>query len=271
MLPARCPGRADRSRIRTSSGLPIHAGWVHIAELVAACRVRAGQDVLDVACGTGNVALRAAAAGARVTACDLTPENFPAGIREADRRGLAIDWVEGDVEALPFPDKSFDQVCSSVGAMWAPGHHAVAAELVRVCRPGGTIGMVTFAAGGLIEDFLAVLDGYPPPPAPWADPPVRWGDEQYVRSLFGDRIDHLTWSTGTYLERIPGGPAGYRDFYKQTFGPVVATFDALAGDKVRAAELDDRFLRFAERFNRGRPGGDAELLFEHVVLTAKRH
>ena len=244
--------------------------WGLGAELVRACDVRAGQDVLDVACGTGNTALRAAAAGARVIACDLTPENFPSGIREADRLGLAVDWMEADAEALPFPDASFDVVCSSVGAMWAPDHRAVADELVRVCRPGGTIGMVTFAAGGLIEDFLAVFDGYAPPPPSWADPPARWGDLAHVGRLFGDRVDTLTWSTGSYVERVAGGPAGYCDFYRQTFGPVVAAYRALADEPERAAELDRRFLRFAERANRGRPGGDAELAFGYVVITARR-
>lgn len=244
--------------------------WGLGAELVSACDVRAGQNVLDTACGSGSVALRAAATGARVTAVDLTSANFPAGVRQARRGGLTIDWVEADVEALPFPDVSFDVVCSCLGAMWAPDHRAVADEMVRVCRPGGTIGMVTFAADGLIADFLSVFDGFAPDPPPWSDPPTRWGDPAHVRALFGDRVDALTWTSGSYVERVAGGPADYCRFYQQTFGPVVATYESLAGEPERAAELDRRFLRFAERADRGHPGGDAELAYDYVVITARR-
>lgn len=244
--------------------------WELGAVLVDSCDVRAGLDVLDIACGTGNTALRAATAGARVVACDLTPENFPAGIRDSARRGLTIDWVPGDAEDLPFPDKSFDVVCSSVGAMWSPDHQAVADEFVRVCRPGGRIGMINFATGGLIDDFLAVFDGYSPPAPPWADPPGLWGDRDHLVRLFGERVGDLTITHARYTERVPGGPAGYCEFYKQTFGPVVATYRALAAQPERIAELDRRFLRFAEDANHGRPGGDAELSFDYVVVTARR-
>src|SRR5919108_1638190 len=109
--------------------------------LVDACEIAAGQPVLDVAAGTGNVAIRAAEAGAVVVASDLTPENFAAGRREARAHGVEVEWVEADAEALPFGDGEFDAVTSSVGAIFAPHHQAVADELLRVCRPGGTIGM----------------------------------------------------------------------------------------------------------------------------------
>lgn len=242
--------------------------WDLGAELVSPAHIQAGQDVLDVACGTGNTALRAAAAGARVVACDLTPENFPPGQREAERLGLAIRWVEGDCEDLPFPDASFDVVASSVGAMWAPDHRQVANELLRVCRPGGTIAMINFAAGGLIEQFLAVFDGFGPPPG--ALSPVLWGDESHVRGLFGDRVELLEVTPGVYLERVAGGPVGYCEFYRQTFGPVVAIYAGLIDQPSRRAELDWRFLEFAARADRGRPGGDAELPFEYVTVVARK-
>ena len=242
--------------------------WELGAVLVAACRIGAGDDVLDVACGTGNTALRAAEAGARVVACDLTPENFPAGEREAALRGVDVRWVEGDAEALPFPDASFDVVTSSLGAMWAPDHRRVADELVRVCRPGGTIGMINFAAGGLIEEFLAVFEGYAPPPPAGALPPPLWGDEIHVRGLFGERVDRLWFTRGSYLERVPGGPAAYCRFYRETFGPVVAIYAGLTARPDRVAELDARFLDFATRANRG--NADAELSFEYVVMVARR-
>src|SRR5215468_4001156 len=142
--------------------------WHLGAELASACQIRPSDRLLDVAAGSGNVALRAAEAGAIVVASDLTPQNFAAGRRMAERAGLRIRWAEADAEDLPFADAEFDIVTSSVGAMWAPDHQRVADELVRVCRPGGTIGMINFAADGLIAGFLDTFASYAPPPPPWA-------------------------------------------------------------------------------------------------------
>ena len=122
--------------------------------LVEACGISVGQRVLDVAAGSGNVAIRAAEAGAQVVASDLTPENFEAGRREARARGVELDWVEADAEAPPFGDGEFDVVTSSFGAIFAPNHQKVADELLRVCRPGGTIGMLNFTPEGLAARLL---------------------------------------------------------------------------------------------------------------------
>jgi ubiquinone/menaquinone biosynthesis C-methylase UbiE len=131
--------------------------------------------VLDVATGTGNVAIRAAEAGAHVVASDLTPENFDAGRREAAAVGVELEWVEADAEALPFADGAFDLVTSSAGAIFAPNHQAVADELLRVCRHGGTIGMINFTPEGLAGEFFGIFGRYAPPPPPGALPPVLWG------------------------------------------------------------------------------------------------
>ncbi len=243
--------------------------WELGARLVAACGVAAGQRVLDVAAGSGNTALRAAATGARVVAADLTPENFEAGRREARRLGVAVEWVEADAEALPFGDGEFDVVTSSVGAIWAPDHRAVAGELSRVCRPGGTIGMINFTPEGLLTDFLAVFAPYMPAPPPGALPPALWGSEAHVRELLGARVDSLQMARDTYVERVPGGPRGYCDYYKRTFGPVIATYAGLSDEDERAA-LDRAFLDFATRANEGPPGGPAELRFEYLLVVARR-
>jgi SAM-dependent methyltransferase len=154
-------------------------------ELVAACGIRSGQRVLDVGAGTGNAAIEAAAIGATVTASDLTPELFEAGRRIAAERRVELDWVEGDAEALPFPDDSFDVVMSCVGAMFAPRHQAVADELVRVCRPGGVIGMINWTPEGFIGNLFATMRPYAAPLPSGATPPPRWGDEQHVRAVRG--------------------------------------------------------------------------------------
>jgi ubiquinone/menaquinone biosynthesis C-methylase UbiE len=122
--------------------------WEFGPVLVEACGVSSGQRLLDVAAGTGNVAIRAAEAGADVIALDLTPEHLEAGRRAAVSRGVELDWVEGDAQALPFADGEFDVVTSSAGAMFAPDHQTVADELLRVCRSGGTIGMINFVVEG---------------------------------------------------------------------------------------------------------------------------
>ena len=185
--------------------------WGFGPELVAACGIGPGQRVLDVAAGTGNVAIRAAEAGATVVAADLTPENFEAGRREARSRGVELEWVEADAEALPFADDAFDVVTSSVGAIFAPDHQAVADELLRVCRPGGTIGMINFLPEGVAKEFFETLAAYAPPPPPDALPPTLWGSEEHLRELFGDRLASLSLTRSSYVERSPAArPSTWR-------------------------------------------------------------
>jgi 2-polyprenyl-6-hydroxyphenyl methylase/3-demethylubiquinone-9 3-methyltransferase len=234
--------------------------------LVEACRVEPGQRVLDVASGTGNVAIRAAQAGAKVVASDLTPENFDAGRREARTQGVELDWVEADAQELPFADDAFDVVTSSFGAMFAPDHKRVADELLRVCRPGGTIGMVNFTPDGLGAEFFGLFAPYGPPP-PGPDPPVLWGSEAHVRELFGDRAA-LELTRKTYVERADT-PREYREFFKRTFGPVVAIYSALAAEPERAAALDRDFLEFATRSNQGPAGRPAEYHYEYLLVVGR--
>ena len=243
--------------------------WVLGPVVVEAAGVRPGQRVLDVACGTGNVAIRAAEAGAEVVASDLTPENFPAGRRNAQRSGVEVEWVEADAEALPFDDAEFDVVTSAVGAMFAPRHERVADELLRVCKPGGTIAMANFPPGGVAADFFAVFAPYMPPPREGDSPPLLWGREEHVRRLFGGRVSSLEMTRRSYVERA-ATPRAYRDFCKETFGPVVAVYESLAGDPARRAALDDAFLRFAEQSNRGRAGAPAEYHYEYLLVVAQK-
>ncbi len=237
--------------------------------LVDACGISPGQRVLDVAAGSGNVALRAAEAGAEVVASDLTPENLEAGSREARSRGLEIEWVEADAEALPFGEDEFDVVTSAAGAMFAPDHRAVADELLRVCRPGGTIGMINFTPEGLAAEFFGLFGRYAPPPPPGSLPPVLWGSEEHVRELFGGRVESLELNRREYVEKARGGPAEYCAFYKATFGPVAAIYASLADEPERAAALDREFLDFATRSNRAAPGSPAEYHYEYLLVVAR--
>jgi ubiquinone/menaquinone biosynthesis C-methylase UbiE len=244
--------------------------WEGGEVLVRACGISTGQRVLDVAAGTGNTAIRAAEAGAEVVASDLTPENFGAGRREAEAHGVELEWVEADAEALPFADGDFDVVTSSFGAIFAPDHRAVADEMLRVCRSGGTVGMLNFTPEGLISSFFGALEPYMPPPPPGALPPALWGSEEHVRELFGDRVDSLEMTRREYTETADT-PLDYREFFKQTFGPVVATYASLAGEPERVAALDRDFLDFATRTNSGPPEGPAEYRYEYLLVVARRN
>ncbi len=239
--------------------------WSVGPELVAACRIGPGQRVLDVAAGTGNVAIRAAEAGADVVASDLTPESLDTGKREARERGVALEWVVADAQALPFADAEFDVVTSSFGAMFAPDHQAVADELLRVCRPGGTIGLASFTPDGGVGEFFGVFAPYLPAPPPNSLPPVLWGDEQHVRELFGNRAE-LDLQRRWLVERSPGGPRAYCDFYRETFGPAVAAY----ADPGQAAAVDRDFLAFATRLNRGTPEGPSEYHYEYLLAVGRK-
>jgi ubiquinone/menaquinone biosynthesis C-methylase UbiE len=243
--------------------------WERGPELVEACGITAGQRVLDVAAGTGNTALRAAEAGAQVVASDLTPANFEAGRREARAMGVELEWVEADAEALPFADGEFDVVTSSFGAIFAPDHQAVADELLRVCRPGGTIGMLNFTPEGLFADFLGVFAPYLPPPAQGARSPALWGSEGHVRELFGERVQFQELTRRAYAEGA-ASPRDYVELFKQTFGPVVATYRSLTDQPERLAALDRDFLEFADRANSGPAQGPAEYRYEYLLVIARR-
>jgi ubiquinone/menaquinone biosynthesis C-methylase UbiE len=237
--------------------------------LVDACGIAPGQRVLDVAAGTGNVALRAAQAGASVVAADLAPEHFAAGRRAALAMGVDLEWTEGDAEALPFDDGRFDVVTSCFGAMFAPNHRAVANELVRVCRRGGTIGMINFTPEGTGGEFFALLAPYAPAPPRGADPPVLWGNEEHVRMLFGNRVSDLRMSKRTYVERAPSAEE-YCRLFRETFGPMVAIRAALTDTPQRRDALDRAFLEAVIRWNNGRATGPVEIAYEYLRVIARR-
>jgi SAM-dependent methyltransferase len=212
--------------------------------LVAACGISPGQRVLDVGAGTGNVAIRAAEAGADVVASDLTPENFDAGRREASAHGVELEWVEADAEALPFADDEFDVVTSAVGAIFAPDHRAVADELLRVCRPGGTIGLIALVPAGPVLDLFELFTRYDRGARIVAGSPLRWGSKGHVRELFGDRVTSLS------LERSSFEPPLFADLelLKAHHPAFVALYRDLADQPERAAALDRELGELTRRW-----------------------
>ena len=239
-------------------------------ELVRAAGVRPGDRVLDVAAGSGNAAIPAAAAGAIVTASDLTPELFDAGRRIAAEHGVELEWVEADAEAMPFADNSFDVVMSSVGAMFAPRHQAVADELVRVVRPGGAIAMVNWTPEGFIGKLFATMKPYAPPPPPGASPAPLWGNEDHVRTLFGERVTDLTFRRQTVRMDHCETPTEFREYWKRNYGPTIAAYRFNADRPNRIAELDTDFLRLLTEWNRSTDGTRTAYDAEYLVVTATK-
>jgi ubiquinone/menaquinone biosynthesis C-methylase UbiE len=222
-----------------------------------------------VAAGTGNVAIRAAEAGARVVACDLTPEHFDAGRLEAAKRGVELEWVEADAESLPFNDGEFDVVTSALGAIFAPNHRAVADEMLRVCRPGGRIGMINFTPDGLAAEFFGALAPYMPPPPPGALPPLLWGSEEHVRELFGNRVQSLELKRASYAERA-ASPRAYVELFTETFGPVVAIRASLADQPQRLEAFNRDFLHFTTGANQRTPDEGAEYRYDYLLVIARK-
>jgi ubiquinone/menaquinone biosynthesis C-methylase UbiE len=237
--------------------------------LVAACRIRAGQRVLDVGAGTGNAAIPAAATGAEVIASDLTPELLEVGRGIAAERGVDVQWVEADVEALPFATGEFDVVLSCVGAMFAPNHQRAADEILRVCRAGGTIGMINWTPEGFIGNLFATMKPFAPPPPPGAQPPPLWGSEEHVRELFGDRVEALELTRRTTVFDRCTDPREFREYWKRNYGPTIAVYAANAADPDRVAALDEAFLAFLTTSNRGRAGEPARYEAEYLLVTAR--
>ena len=236
--------------------------------LVEACGIGPGMRVLDVAAGTGNASIPAAQQGASVTASDLTPELLEAGRRRAEAEGATLDWVEADAEHLPFDDESFDVVMSSIGAMFAPHHQDVADELVRVCRPGGTIGMLNWTPEGMIGALFRTMGPFAPPPPPGAQPPPLWGGEDHLRELFGHRVEFGTLEREMLEITAFEHPRDYGEHFKGRYGPTIAA-QANARRNEREAEFEEALDKFCDEWNRGTPD-DARFEKEYLVAVGNR-
>jgi SAM-dependent methyltransferase len=234
--------------------------------IVDRVEVGPGDEVLDVACGAGNAAIPAAAAGGRVVGLDLTPELFEAGRAKAAEAGVEVEWIEGDAEALPFGDASFDVVLSTFGCMFAPRHDVTARELARVIRPGGRMGLCTWTPEGNIGTFFRTVGSYMPPPPEFASPPPLWGAEEHVRELFADSGLELEFDREVIDLEFDSLAAGLEE-YETKFGPLVRARELL--------EPEGKWMDLhsdLERLFAGSVGEDGRVIFpaEYLVVVGRR-
>jgi len=215
-------------------------------QLVDTADLHAGWRVLDVATGNGNAAIASARLGSTVVGVDYVPALLEHGRQRAASEGLEVEFVEGDAEALPFADASFDAVTSVFGTMFAPNHAQTAAELLRVSRPGGTIALASWTPQGFIGELFRTVGAHVPPPA-GVPSPMLWGTEAHLRELFGDGIASLEANERTFTWRFQSAD-DFVAFFRRWYGPTLKAFaalegsarDALAHDLVELARKHDR-------------------------------
>ena len=199
-------------------------------EFIDRLALKPGTRVLDVACGSGNLAIPAARAGAIVTGVDIAPNLLEQARARAAAEGLTIQFDEGDAESLPYPDGAFDVVITMFGAMFAPRPDLVSSELVRVTAPGGTIAMANWTPAGFIGQMFKTTGKHVPPP-PSMPSPIKWGDEETVRERLRAGIADLKLTSRMCSFKYPFAPAEVVEFFRLYYGPTQRAFDSLDADK----------------------------------------
>ncbi len=235
--------------------------WDVGAVVAEAAAIGPDMKVLDVATGTGNAAIRAAAAGAQVVGLDLTPELFADARRREALAGVSVEWVEGDAEALPFEDASFDRVLSTFGVMFAPRHRVAAEELVRTCRPGGMIVLANWTPDGFIGNVIATLQGYLPPQPAIAQRPTLWGVEAHLRTLIGGQV--LLALERRTVDFVFPSIEKVMSSFEEHFGPLVLSKQLLDADRYAALVADLRAL--FERLDVGE--GEVRIPSEYLLVV----
>jgi ubiquinone/menaquinone biosynthesis C-methylase UbiE len=218
-------------------------------QLAEACDLRCDEKVLDVAAGNGNATLAAARRGCKVTSTDYVAGLLDRGAERAKAERLEVKFQAADVEALPFGDKSFDAVLSTFGVMFAPDHAKSAAEMLRVCRPGGRIGMANWTPEGFIGQMFKTLGRHLPPPA-GVQPPSLWGTEAHLRTLFGDQAASIQATPRLFNFRYRSA-AHFIEVFRTWYGPVLKAFASLPPEK--ASELEKDLGELLNRLNRAGP------------------
>jgi hypothetical protein len=228
--------------------------------------VGTGEELLDVATGSGNVALAAAARGASVTGLDLTPELLEVARQRALDAGVEVRWIEGDAEELPFEDASFDRVTSCFGVIFAPRHGQAASELVRVARPGATIAFTAWTPEGVNGKMFKLVGSYMPPPPPQVQPPVMWGSEDHVSSLFHGTGVELVFERRT-VAFTHDSPESWVQYNEDVLGPTIIAKAALEPQ----GRWDDLRNALVELYEQHNEAADGSLLAQgEYLLTVAR-
>lgn len=233
--------------------------------LVKATGIGPGVRVLDVAAGSGNISLPAAATGAAVVSTDLTPELLQRSQARAAARGLTIDYREANAQALPFGDGEFDVVMSAIGVQFAPDQQRAAAELVRVCRPGGTIGVISWTPEGFFGRMLATIRPYRPSLSHPVPPAALWGRPGYVAALLGDQISEITATRGMLAVNRFDSAEALHAYFKQHYGPTIEAYANISHNRVLAAELDAQLVELAQDHLT-----DGTMDWEYLLVTAQK-
>jgi len=272
-MPVAAPGRPDLGAIKSrqqktwSSGdyAAVAARILPVSEeLCDSADLQAGWRVLDVAAGSGNATLAAARRGCAAVGVDYVPALLERGRARAAVEGLAAEFREGDAEALPVPDASFDAVLSVFGVMFAPDQERAASELLRACRPGGVVALANWTPDGFIGELFRTVSRYVPPPA-GLQSPALWGTASRVRDLFGSEVRSLDVRPREFTFRFASAEE-LVDFFRLHYGPTLKAFEALNG---QGEALREDFVALARRFDRngGRP---VAVRGEYVEVVAVR-
>jgi SAM-dependent methyltransferase len=236
-------------------------------DLLAHAAIVPGSNVLDVATGTGNIAIPAAAAGAQVVGLDLAPELFDTARRRAAEHDVVVDWVAGDAEDLPFEDGSFDRVVSAFGVQFAPRHEIAARELARVTRTGGRIVLVNWSSESQIGELLGIVGRYMPPPPAYASSPALWGHEGHVARLFADSGVELEFARGHNPWRFDS-PEAFVAFMEAHYGPLVKARERLSAE----GGWEQCRAEIAEMVTRRNSAVDGSLLMlaEYLIVVGRK-
>ncbi|HUH69363.1 MAG TPA: class I SAM-dependent methyltransferase [Mycobacterium sp.] len=233
--------------------------------LVAATGIAPGVRVLDVAAGSGNISLPAAKTGANVVSTDLTPELLQRSQARAAAQGLTLDYQEANAQALPFGDGEFDAVISAIGVMFAPDHQRAADELVRVCRPGGMIGVISWTAEGFFGRMLAAIRPYRPSLSPAIAPAALWGREGYIAGLLGDRVGRIATVRGMLEVNRFDSAEAVHDYFKNHYGPTIEAYANIGHNRVLAAEFDAQLVELAKEYL-----VTGAMQWEYLLVTAEK-
>jgi len=233
--------------------------------LVAATGMGVGHRVLDVAAGSGNTSLRAATTGATVISTDLTPELLQRSQMRAAQLGLTLEWQEANAHALPFPDGEFDIVMSAIGVMFAPDQRCAAGEMIRVCRTGGTIALISWTPDGFFGRMLATIRPYRPALSAAVPPAALWGREDYAVGLLGDRVTNISTRRDVLLVDRFQTAEDVHCYFKNHYGPTIEAFANIGDNGVLAAALDAQLIELSQEYL-----VDGSMDWEYLLLTAEK-